>query len=314
MPTSSFQFSLSHDKRVGSWVSLDVRPQGSTGSNHLGAITYQHSEEEATLLNLSADDLIHVGGMSRIMRPGLVPNGLSGCIHNLVVNHRALGLWNYVGNEGCQPCVECPDDTETVIPSSDEEYYFDGRGYVLVNRIEARAFNPKFFELNMEFKTYSETALLFLTINERNGQFISVELRDGGVVMQIMHSYSSQSDALYIQSEGGKYNTGNWISLRAVWVYQQGRQTGQLTIGRSNFKEEKASKGHSLDMYDAAYQIGGLTPTFNPRKLEGKVTLIPFVGCMKNILIDGSSYDLMSGLHFGIQSSCSGKVRTLQEI
>ncbi|CAG7731120.1 unnamed protein product, partial [Allacma fusca] len=293
--------------RVGSWVSLDVKRVEDLNTPST-ALNYQNSDEESSLLTLAPDDLIHVGGMSKQVRQGLVTNGgLSGCLHNLMVNARDVGLWNFVGNEGCSPCVECLQDIAE-IESTELDYYFDGRGYARVNRIEARAFNPKFFELNLEFRSFLGTALLFLTVNERVGQMISLELREGSLVMQVRHNWEDHGDWLKIESENVQYNTGEWIKLRAVWLFQKGVQTGQLTIGKNNFKQVKPSASElALEMYDASYQIGGLSPAFSAAKVQDIVTTIPFVGCMKNFLIDSATYDLLSGLHFGIEYGCEGK-------
>jgi laminin alpha 1/2 len=217
--------------RVGSAVTLDVRQvsQNSKVDAHTRsstAINYVNSDEEATLLNMSPNDLIHIGGMSKQTRSGLVSNGLSGCIHNLHVNQKPIGLWNFVGNEGCAPCVECPD----FIPepsSGDQEYYYDGRGYAVVNRLQSKTFNSKFFDVSVEFRTLSENGLIFLTVNETIGQIISLELVGGKIVMQVWHGWSDKANALRIESGDDEvYNTGDWVNVRAVWVFQKGSQTG----------------------------------------------------------------------------------------
>lgn len=192
-------------------------------------ISYHNNEEESTLLNLSPEDLIHIGGMSKLMREGLVTNGLSGCIHNLQVNQQDIGLWNFVGNEGCAPCVECPD-LEAEPSTGDLEYYFDGRGYAIVDRLQTKAFNSKFFDVSVEFRTLSENGLIFLTVNNTLGQMISLELVEGRLVMQVVHRWNDKANSLRIESssDGDLYNKGTWVNVRAVWVFQKGTQIGTL--------------------------------------------------------------------------------------
>lgn len=192
------------------------------------SILYSNDDEEMTLMTLAADDLIHIGGMSKLMREGLVTNGLSGCIHNLRVNHQSIGLWNFVGNEGCAPCVECPNiDSEP--NSGDLEYYFDGRGYSVVNRVQSKTFNSKFFDVSVEFRTLSENGLIFLTVNKTIGQMISLEITGGKLLLQVWHKWNDQASSLRIESgPNATYNDGNWVNVRAVWVYQKGMQIGNI--------------------------------------------------------------------------------------
>jgi len=302
-------------ERTGSHVTLDVIQvsQDESGeTSHLlssSPINYVNSDEESTILNLSPNDLIHIGGMSKQTRPNLISNGLSGCIHNLRVNHKPLGLWNFVGNEGCAPCVECADLNPE--PSSgDLEYYFDGRGYAVVNRLQSKTFNPKFFDVSVQFRTLSENGLIFLVVNETIGQLISLELSNGKIVMQVWHKYNDIGNSLRIESgdvEG--YNTGEWVNVRAVWVFQKGNQIGKLMIGKkADFTQEKKSQFPlSLDLYNAMYEIGGVSPTFDSSKWKQLISLNSFVGCMKNILINNSPYDPLSGNYFGVETPCGGK-------
>ncbi|CAG7688133.1 unnamed protein product, partial [Allacma fusca] len=83
------------------------------------------------------------------------------------------------------------------------------------------------------------------------------------------HNWEDHGDWLKIESENVQYNTGEWIKLRAVWLFQKGVQTGQLTIGKNNFKQVKPSASElALEMYDASYQIGGLSPAFSAAKVQ----------------------------------------------
>jgi hypothetical protein len=80
-------------------------------------------------------------------------------------------------------------------------------------------------------------------------------------------------------------------------------------IGKKDFTQEKRSPALFLDLYNAMYQIGGVSPTFDPAKWKQLLNVISYVGCMKNILINNSPYDPLSGNYFGVESSCSAKVR-----
>lgn len=310
-------------ERIGSSASLDVKvvsidPSTPASMTQSSPVKYINSDEEATLLNLAPGDYLHIGGMSRETRAGLTDNGvLSGCVHNLHVNQKPVGLWNFARTEGCQPCVECPAvgmDTPAA-SGGNMEYYFDGRGYSVMERIQSQTFNSRFFDVSFEFKTFSENGLLFLTVNQTVGQIISVELREGRIIMQVRHrwGFQEEKDILRVETDPPeiKYNTGEWNSVRALWVYQRGTQTAKLIVEKKDFSQEKrASNGQQLSLRfnKANYQIGGVSPTFDPSKWDHVLpVIVPYVGCIRNVLVDGSSYDPMGGHYFGVESPCGGK-------
>lgn len=300
--------------RVGSSVTLNVGPVTIDHVASVGRSTpikYQNMDEEATLLDLTTYDPLYIGGMTADIRPGLVNNGLfSGCIHNLRLNHQPVGLWNYLETEGCAPCVQCSTDLpENVAATGELEYYFDGRGYSVMSRIKSQTFNSRFFDVSLEFKTFAENGLLFLTVNETTGQFISLELKEGNVLMQIKHGWDDAHNSLQVQGrDSNMYNSGDWVVVRGIWVFQKGTQTLKLIVGQQDFSQKKASSSSlSLKLFEAKYQIGGMFPAFASHKWNDILTMVPYVGCMRNILVDGSTYDPLSGHYFGVQSPCSGR-------
>lgn len=86
----------------------------------------------------------------------------------------------------------------------------------------------------------------------------------------------------------------------------------QLTIDKNEryTQEKKSSQNLALQLLSAEYNIGGISPTFETQ-INGWShfnTKPTFRGCMKNVLIDGTTYDLTSGQHNGIESGCKGRV------
>ena len=211
--------------RVGASVKFQVRRAEDSGSSS-PILKYDELDDDATVMNLSTEDFIQIGGIENERREGLVSNGLSGCIHNVTVNHQVLGLWNFVRHEGCSPCQECLGSS-VESPNLDQDYYFTGKGYAVVNRIQSQAFYSKYFDLNMEFRTYAENGLLFLQVNEELGQSVSIEIRDGQIKFQVKHSWRDWNDSIRIETTSEKVNTGKWIKLQALWVFQRGLQTGK---------------------------------------------------------------------------------------
>lgn len=105
----------------------------------------------------------------------------------------------------------------------------------------------------------------------------------------------------------------NWLVLifskrRKLMISEYFSLSGKLMIGDKDFSQEKKSPTLSLELLSAAYHIGGVSPIFDPAKWKDLMSIVPYVGCMKNILINNSPYDPLSGTYYGVESPCSGKV------
>lgn len=210
--------------RIGSSVSVYVdAPYGGQSD----PLDYQGADEESTILDLAPNDFIHIGGFSKEKRPGLVSNGLSGCIYNLQVNGKRIGLWNFVGNEGCAPCIECSPTEDQLLQPFSSDYYFDGKkSYATIARLRSQTFNSKYIEISIEFQTYSENALLFLTVNDEIGQSLCLELVEGQILFTVEHQRNDTINRITVESNQKKLNVGKWIQVNTIWVFQFGAQTG----------------------------------------------------------------------------------------
>jgi hypothetical protein len=65
----------------------------------------------------------------------------------------------------------------------------------------------------------------------------------------------------------------------------------------------------SLDLASAPYHIGGLSPGFDTAKWKDVISNVSFIGCLRNLLLEGNPYNPLSGNHHGVEASCGGKVR-----
>lgn len=82
-------------------------------------------------------------------------------------------------------------------------------------------------------------------------------------------------------------------------------------VGNRDFSQEMRTTALSLDLFHSAYHLGGVSPMFDPSKWKGILDIVPFVGCLKNILINNSPYNPMSGNYYGVSTPCMGKVCVL---
>jgi len=135
-----------------------------------------------------------------------------------------------------------------------------------------------------------------------------LEIRSGQVLFRVRHSWRQSGEtSIHLETTGEKVNTGKWIKVQALWVYQNFLQTGQLSVLDKQYTQQIESSDLSLDLYNAPFQIGGLSPEFYSPKWHA-VTNESFIGCLKNLLIDGNAYDPLAYQYFGVETPCGGKV------
>jgi hypothetical protein len=62
--------------------------------------------------DVSSMDRIWLGGLSELkVKPSelLASSGLPGCVHQVILDDKQIGLWNFISNapdNACEPCVE----------------------------------------------------------------------------------------------------------------------------------------------------------------------------------------------------------------
>ncbi|XP_065805141.1 laminin subunit alpha-1 [Labrus bergylta] len=275
--------------RFGARGSLSVHQLESEAAPLL-AVTAT-SPGHSRLLDVNKNSVIHVGGRgTQTQSPTLLRSStFQGCVGEAFLNERNVGLWNYVSREGgCGGCFSSPQVEET-------SFHFDGSGFSLVQK-SLRATSTSIVLL---FKTLSPGGLLLYLSSNNTRDFLSLELLGGRVHL----TFDLGSGALILTSNR-KYNTGVWYKI----TLQRSKRKGYLSIMAADQSSEKEvleaeSPGTASDLnrsdLDPIY-IGGLPAS---RPIRRQVVSRSYVGCIKNVEIARSNFDLLRDA-YGVRKGC----------
>lgn len=107
-------------------------------------------------------------------------NSFEGEVEDLVIGDRPVSLWNF--NYGQHNDEGAKERNKLVNLKPSTGYRFNGNGYAI---LDARSFNLRSrSDIQLKFKTFADEGLLFLI--GKDGTFISLELRNGRVVYQVI--------------------------------------------------------------------------------------------------------------------------------
>lgn len=287
-----------------------------------------------------ADIHFYVGGLpppNEFSVPNQIKsNKLSGCLYNLALNEKQLGLWNFKTNQGCEGCMEGPlevRDTSTFSLTGMQSY-----ATVSQNRFYDRTR----YMVSMSAKTRDKNSLLFITLSETTNHYLSVFLKEGKVAyligkltpnhinylslssssslfdyamnahLQLLNSNSSanqhhnqQQPLEHIIVTSKEYNNGQWFKITA-----EKDQNRLVLFVEDEFKESIADdKLLTLDMDQVFF--GGVWPMIRPKKFTNtSIEFNSYTGCLKDIQIETSPVDLLKRQSYGIETGCPGTQST----
>lgn len=150
--------------------SLIVRRMNNNGQLGNAPVVTNATSINFTRLTFDITSRIYVGGVPDNLRPSVLSkrNGLGVALHQLIVDHSNIGLWNFAASEGeCHGAIEGAFESSISLNSR----HFNGQGYAVLQRSSSRPYRKNSFFLRMTFKTLDENALLFLTVDEKNVSF-----------------------------------------------------------------------------------------------------------------------------------------------
>lgn len=136
---------------------------------------------------------------------------------------------------------------------------------------------------------------------------ISLTLHGGRIVFRIDYGGESKLEI----NTTKKYNTGQWTSVEAAREFTSKRSTeiGSLKVGSEGptiGSPTTPITSNSLpDLAKVVYYLGGIPPDF-----KSSITIAPgaeyaYLGCMKDIQINGETYDpLETSVRHGVESTC----------
>ncbi|XP_014204068.2 laminin subunit alpha-1 [Copidosoma floridanum] len=268
------------------------------------------TSSEFGLFDVTSMDRVWLGGLPELqMKPPelLASNGLPGCVHQLLLNGKQIGLWNFISNEPDDACRPCVEGVENI--GNDLAYSFNGEGYAVRSRVISGPYNKYIFGVSINFKTYDENAILFLAIDPDNPNgHVMIFLRDGRVVLHIVYGNNISME----MTSSSRYNTGNWTKVDAFRQFQSRKNTEKCSFSVDGEYDKKIGaptpqprQEDIPDLSNAKYFFGGVPPSF---RIDGfsLPTHFPFLGCMSNIVVQ-EGYDPMAEHYYGVEPGCRRK-------
>ncbi|XDV48183.1 hypothetical protein PO909_017644 [Leuciscus waleckii] len=273
--------------RFGRHGTLSVQQ---TDSDPLPAVKISASGS-STVMDVSGSTRVFVGGLgAQVKKPPVVrTTQFRGCMGEASLNENNIGLWNYAERQGeCGGCFMSPRTEDT-------SFHFDGSGFSVVQK-SLRSMSTS---VVMFFRTLSPNGLMLYLASNGTRDFLSVELVEGKVHL----TFELGSGALTMTSNR-TYNTGSWYRI----ALQRNKRKGHLSVMAADNPSEREvmeaeSPGSASDLnrsdLDPIY-IGGLPAS---RPIRRQVVARSFVGCMKNVEIARTNFDLLREA-YGVKKGC----------
>ncbi|XP_058133366.1 laminin subunit alpha-1 isoform X2 [Dasypus novemcinctus] len=274
--------------RFGNIGSLTLKKMSSTQESPPPT---SKSPGTAKVLDINNSTLMFVGGLGGQIKksPTVKVTHFKGCMGEVTLNGKSIGLWNYIEREGkCHGCFGSPQN-------EDSSFHFDGNGYSVVEK----TLRATVTQIIMLFNTFSPNGLLLYLASNGTKDFLSIELVHGRVKVTV--DLGSGPLALITDR---RYNNGTWYKIS----FQRNRKQGFLAVidvYNTSYKETKQGEtpGASSDLNrldkDPIY-VGGLPKSRIVRK---GLTSRSYVGCIKNLEISRSTFDLLRS-SYGVRKGC----------
>lgn len=127
------------------------------------------TDTEHTRFYQSRSDRISLGGFAS--KDLQFTPGLNVVVHQVEVDNKPLGLWNFVTSEGsCGGSMVGAKESS----ASSTARHFNGLGYAQLMKTRPRPTRKNLFSVQMTFRTLDENALLFLAVDDKNVSKINI--------------------------------------------------------------------------------------------------------------------------------------------
>lgn len=204
-----------------------------------------------------------------------------------------VSFWNFVYAENNRQGATERDKLINFVPSTG--YRFDGNGYAILSLKQSQVRpDSQRFNLKLNFKTFAENGLMYLTLNGRS--FMSLEMRAGRILYQFDLGEGSTTIATT-----ETFNDGTQHNLEVI---RQGK-VGVLRVDSAEYRGEVAGDAKTFMPLDQIY-FGGHPTSHSFRS----VTTQGFEGCIDQVIISDTTIDLSSSTQaFGVMPGCPVRVR-----
>ncbi|XP_033151119.1 laminin subunit alpha-1 isoform X1 [Drosophila mauritiana] len=264
------------------------------------------TDTEHTRFYQSRSDRISLGGFAS--KDLQFTPGLNVVVHQVEVDNKPLGLWNFVTSEGsCGGSMVGAKESS----ASSTARHFNGLGYAQLMKTRPRPTRKNLFSVQMTFRTLDENALLFLAVDDKNNRSVSVTLSRGRIMFRIDYGDESKLEI----NTTKKYNVGQWIKIEAAREFSAKRSTENGMLRVNNDRPISGAPTlpvniHLLpDLSKTVYYLGGVPPGFTSGTSKAPGADNPFLGCMKDVQVNGETYDpLESSSYYGVEPSCKDMI------
>ncbi|XP_063307614.1 laminin subunit alpha-1 isoform X1 [Pelobates fuscus] len=277
-----------HVSRFGKSGSLSVEEVASSQKSVPKNAT---SPGTSSILHVDNSTLMFVGGIGAKLKKSQAVKitHFKGCMGEAFLNGRSVGLWNYIKREGkCGGCFGSPQDEDTA-------FNFDGSGYSVVEK----TLRSTTTQIVIHFRTFAPNGLLLYLASNGTRDYLSLEIVDGKIRLSV-----ELGSGPFTLMTDGRYNDGLWYKV----AFQRNKKQGILAVMDSYNSSQRETKqgeapGSASDLNrsdkDPIY-IGGLPRSRTIRKQLSSRT---YVGCIKNLEISRSNFDLLRNA-YGVRKGC----------
>ncbi|KAK7100471.1 laminin subunit alpha-2-like isoform X2 [Littorina saxatilis] len=284
-------------KRVGPIGQLKVWPV--TGDESKAKEVSGKSLAGLSLMNFNRNTFIYFAGVPDTHQapPQVTKSKLYGCVGDITIDGDPVGVYNFKTSDGkCKGCSIVPK----LMPST-SVYTFNGLGYARLP-ITSFIYRADRSDITVEFKTFWENSRILFAGNSQAGDFVSIDLVGGKVLVQYYLGGMSKAS----QETSMTYNSNQWTSVQLqrrrtkanLKMYVEGQTSEDL-----NFEAPGLNNG--LELLSQFMYIGGLPNDFPIEKFTQKDVKQNgnFLGCMRNVKFS-QPQDLVSGVFVGLTPGC----------
>uniref|UniRef100_A0A2K5E5S5 Laminin subunit alpha-2 n=1 Tax=Aotus nancymaae TaxID=37293 RepID=A0A2K5E5S5_AOTNA len=283
--------------RTGRNGTISVRALDGPKASIVPSTYHSTSPPGYTILDVDANAMLFVGGLTGKLKKADAVRVITftGCMGETYFDNKPIGLWNFREKEGdCKGCTVSPQ-----VEDSEGTIQFDGEGYALVSR--PIRWYPNISTVMFKFRTFSSSALLMYLATRDLRDFMSVELTDGHIKV----SYDLGSGMASVVSNQN-HNDGKWKSFTLSRIQKQANISivDIDTNQEENIATSSSGNNFGLDLKaDDKIYFGGL-PTL--RNLRPEVNLRKYSGCLKDIEISRTPYNILSSPDYvGVTKGCT---------
>jgi len=213
----------------------------------------------------------------------------AGCLRDISISNAMLSFeMASETKEGIYPLsVGCPTLQERGI-------HFYGGGYVALPRISIVISNEIEYNVSIEFKTTSNTGVIYLAHSEDNSSILLVYLQDG--ILSVLFSTTQNEVSLSLNTTSFSQCDGLWKSV-TVRVGGGTLEANSFNVetNASTLQSTPLSVQNSIALNSYSY-LGGFPMNSSVRtQVERYITAEPyFGGCLRSAKFNGSTINIVS--------------------